>query len=322
MPLSPTTPELSALDLFVSVVNLGSMSKAAEAHHITQPSASTRIRSLERQLGVTLLERSPTGSVPTVAGSLVAGWAEGVLRSANELNAGVGALKARRAGRLRVAASLTNAEYLLPPLLEQFLRNREQDSIKLVVANSSAVLERLADRTADLGFIESPDPVSPPEGPAAERVVTEQLMAEQTVAHDRLITVVGRTHPWARLSTVPLEALATTSLIVREAGSGTREAFEAALAVHGFEPPPSALELGSTSAIRAAVVAGGPPTVISHRAVSADLEAGSLFEVEVPGLVIERRLRAVWPTDVELPPLAQALLAQIPNLSSPNLIAR
>jgi DNA-binding transcriptional LysR family regulator len=298
--LSPTTPELSALDLFVSVVKLGSLSKAADAHRIAQPSASTRIRSLERQLGITLLERSPTGSVPTTAGSLVAGWAEGVLRSANELNAGVAALKARRAGRLRVAASFTIAEYLLPPLLEQFLRNRDQDSIKLEVANSSAVLERLEARTADLGFIESPD--------------AAPAMDEQVVAFDRLIAVVGRSHPWAKRDSVPLEALATTSLTVREAGSGTREALEAALGALGYDPPASALELGSTSAVRAAVMAGGPPTVISHRAVLADLEAGSLFEVGVPGLRIERRLRAVWPTDVELPPLAEALLAHIPGV--------
>ncbi len=299
MPLSPTSPELSALDLFVSVVNLGSLSKAAAAHRIAQPSASSRIRSLERQLGITLLQRSPTGSVPTTAGSLVAGWAEEVLRSANELTAGVAALKARRAGQLRVVASFTNAEHLLPPLMEQFLRNRTDDSIKLKVANSSEVLRALEARTADLGFIESPMPTP--------------TMNEHLIAFDRLILVVGRSHPWARLESVPLEALATTSLIVRESGSGTREGFEFALEELGYDPPPSALELGSTSAIRAAVIAGGPPTVISHRAAVADLDAGSLIEVGVPGLVIQRRLRAVWPAQVELSPVAVELLKQLPS---------
>ncbi len=298
MPLSPTTPELSALDLFVSVVNLGSLSKAAAAHRIAQPSASSRIKSLERQLGITLLQRSPTGSVPTTAGSLVAGWSEEVLRSANELTAGVAALKARRAGQLRVVASFTIAEYLLPPLVEQFLRNRADDSIKLKVANSTEVLRALEARTADLGFIESPTPTP--------------TMNERLIAHDRLIVVVGRTHPWAGLDSVPLEALATTSLVVRESGSGTREGLEFALAELGYDPPPSALELGSTSAIRAAVMAGGPPAVISHRAAVADLDAGSLIEIGVPGLIIERRLRAVWPTEIELPPLAEELLEQLP----------
>ncbi len=301
MALAPTTPELAALDLFVSVVHLGSMSKAATAHRITQPSASSRIRSLERQLGLTLLERSPGGSVPTAAGSLVAGWAEGVLRSASELNAGVAALKARRSGRLRVAASFTIAEYLLPPWLEQFLRNRPDDSIKLEVANSAVVLRRLAARAADIGFIESP--------------VDTPFMNQQVLAFDRLVTVVGRAHPWATLDAVPLEALLTTSLVVRESGSGTREALEQTLAVLGHPPPPVALELGSTSAVRAAVMAGGQPTVISHRAVAADLEAGSLIEVPVDGLRIERRLRAIWPAEEALVPLAADLLAQLPEVA-------
>ncbi|MEM7275997.1 MAG: LysR family transcriptional regulator [Actinomycetota bacterium] len=299
MPLDPTTPELSALDLFVSVVNLGSLSKGAAAHHISQPSASSRILGLEQRLGLTLLDRSPTGSTPTAAGSLVAGWAESVLRSANELQAGVAALKASRSGRLRVAASYTIAEYLLPPWLEQFLRNRPDDSVELVVANSTAVLDLLAEGRAELGFIESPLPTP--------------TMTEQVVAHDRLIAVVGRHHPWAGFGSIPLEALLTTSLVVRERGSGTRETLESALSELGHPPPPAALELGSTSAIRAAVMAGGPPTVLSHRAVAFDLDAGSLVEVPIDGLRIERRLRAVWPRTASLPPLAEALLKQLPR---------
>ncbi|MEM7142688.1 MAG: LysR family transcriptional regulator [Actinomycetota bacterium] len=297
MTLPPTTPELHALDLYVSVVELGSLSKAASRHRITQPSASGRIRSLERQLGITLLERTPSGSTPTVAGTLVAEWAESVLRSADELNAGVAALKARRAGRLRVAASLTIAEYLLPAWLQQFLRTRPADSVKLEVANSSAVLERLRAGRADVGFVESPDSTTD--------------MTEQVVAHDRLRVVAGNDHPWARLGAVPLEAIVTTPLILREVGSGTRDAFEAALAEHTDMRPTAALELGSTAAIRAAVIAGGPPTVISERAIQGDLDASVLVAVEVPGLRIDRRLRAVWPRSKELPPLARALLDQI-----------
>lgn len=298
MALSSATPDLAALDLFVSVVEYGSLSKAAAAHGIAQPSASSRIRSLERRLGLTLLERTPVGSVPTAAGNLVAGWAEAILQSANELNAGVDALKARKAGRLRVAASLTIAEYLLPPWLEKFLRNRPDESIRLEVANSAAVLERLADRTADLGFVESP-------------VITE-TMNEQVVAFDRLIVVVAPQHPWVRRGAVLIDELVSTPLVLRESGSGTREALEAALIELGLEAPSSALELGSTAAVRAAVAAGRSPTVISERAVVADVAAGSLVEISVTGLTVERRLRALWPKGDSLPPLATALLASLP----------
>jgi DNA-binding transcriptional LysR family regulator len=245
-----------------------------------------------------LLERSPTGSTPTTEGSLVAGWAEVVTRSADQLMAGVEALRASEQGRLRVSASLTIAEYLLPPWLEKFLRNRPNDSIELEVTNSTQVLERLREGSTDLGFIESP-------------TATDD-MAEHIVGNDRLITVVGKNHPWCSRDTVPLEALVSTPLVLREQGSGTREAFEHFLADRGFGRPIYGLELGSTAAVRAAVVSGQSPTVISEHAVIADIDAGSLHHVHVPGLDIERQLRAVWPIGRTLPPLAQALIATLP----------
>lgn len=298
MPLSPTTPELGALDLFVSVVELGSLSKAATAHGIAQPSASSRIRNLERQLGVPLLDRSPTGSSPTSEGSLVAGWAEMVIRSADQLMAGVEALRASEQGRLRVSASLTIAEYLLPPWLEQFLRNRPNDSVELEVTNSTHVLERLRNGSADLGFIESPTAAND--------------MTSHVVGTDRLIAVVGPHHPWWGRDSVPLEALASTPLVLREQGSGTREAFEQFLTEAGFGLPICGLELGSTAAVRAAVVSGQSPTVISEHVVTADIDAGSLHHVHVPGLEIERQLRAVWPSSGTLAPLARDLIAALP----------
>jgi len=125
MPLGPSFPELASLDLFVSVVELGSVSRAAAAHGVAQPSASSRLKHLERQLGLTLLERSPSGSVPTDAGVVVAGWAEAILRSAHALKAGLSAFQAEQAGRLRIAASFTIAEYLLPQWLGRFARVEE-----------------------------------------------------------------------------------------------------------------------------------------------------------------------------------------------------
>ncbi len=303
MTLRPSTPPLAALDLFCSVVELGSLSKAAEAHHIAQPSASGRVRALERQLKMTLLERSPSGSRPTPEGELVAQWAANVLQSATEFNAGVDALRARKAGRLRVAASLTIAEYLLPAWLEAFLRNRKDDSVKLAVANSSSVTHRLRQRQAELGFIESPD--------------TAEDLAEQTVGRDRLVVVVSPSHPWAKAGEVSLDAFVATPLVLREQGSGTRDALDAELATLGFAPAASAMELGSTAAVRSAVINGRSPAVISDRAVAADLVAGSLVEIVVPGLAVDRSLRAVWIAGQPLSELARDFLADLPDLSSP-----
>ena len=101
--------------------------------------------------------------------------------------------------------------------------------------------------------------------------------------------------------------------MLREQGSGTRETLEAALVAQGFDPPASALDLGSTSAVRVAVITGASPTVISRLAVTGDIEAGSLVAIEVPGLSITRELRAVWPRSTKLPPLAESFLSQLPR---------
>jgi len=297
MPLGPSFPELASLDLFVSVVELGSVSRAAAAHGVAQPSASSRLKHLERQLGMTLLERSPSGSVPTDAGVVVAGWAEAILRSAHALKAGLSAFQAEQSGRLRIAASFTIAEYLLPQWLGRFAREHPGDSVALEVANSTSVIERLQAGTADLGFIETTSTVSD--------------LEEQLVGTDELIAVVAPTHPWANRGSVPVEALAATPLVTREAGSGTREAFEAALAALDLGPPTAILELGSTSAVRSAVIDGNSPTVISRLAVAAELQSGSLVEIEVKDLHITRSLRAVWPSRQPLPTLAAQLLESL-----------
>ncbi len=294
MPLPASFPDLASLDLFVSVIELGSVSRAAEAHGVTQPSASSRIKHLERQLGMKLLDRGPGGSVPTDAGVVVAGWADAILRAAHELNAGLSAFRAEQIGRLRIAASFTIAEYLLPQWLDRFSRDHPRDSIALDVANSTTVVERLRHGGADLGFIETPSELSG--------------LDQAVVGHDELVTVVAPSHPWATRRSVPVEALAATPLVMREAGSGTREALEQALAGLGLGAPSAVLELGSTSAVRAAVVHGNAPTVISRLAVAGELETEQLVEIDVSDLSITRELRAVWPAGSELPTLARALL--------------
>lgn len=298
MPLPATFPELAALDLLRSVVEHGSLSKAAAAHGITQPSASSRIRTLERQLGLLVLDRSPTGSRLTPDGQLVAGWAEAVLASAAGLASGVESLRAQQAGLLRVAASYTIAEYFLPPWLDRFLVGRAGDSVTLDVTNSRAVVARVDSGAVDIGFIESP--------------VVPSTLSHQIIATDELIAVVSPRHRWANADSVSIQEFLATPLVLREPGSGTRESLELRLGELGHSMPRVALDLGSISAVRIAVVNGSSPTVISRLAVADDLANGRLVEVDVPEIRVERRLHAVWPHRSELARLAAALLDSLP----------
>lgn len=272
-------PDLGALELLLAVARLGSLGAAARELGITQPAASSRIRSMERQLGVALVDRSPRGSRLTDSGALVTDWARRVVEAAAAFDAGAQALRHRRDSRLRVAASMTIAEYLLPGWLLALRSQRPDTAVSLLAGNSTTVAERLLSDEADLGFVEG---LSVPPG-----------LDSTVIAHDHLIVVTAPTHPWARRRRpVPAGELASTPLILREKGSGTRQVLDAALG--GLARP--LIELSSTTAVKASAVSGAGPAVLSELAVGEELSMRRLVRIPVEGVSLARDLRAVWPT--------------------------
>ncbi|ANZ40145.1 LysR family transcriptional regulator [Lentzea guizhouensis] len=281
MPLPPRVTDLTSYELLLSVAELGSIGRAAKAHGMSQPSASERLRVLEARVGVALLERTSRGAQLTTAGQLVAGWAAPVLTKAADLDAGITSLRADRQSHLKVAASLTVAEYLLPAWLIALRAVSPDTATVLTAGNSVHVAEQvLADR-ADLGFIESTDL------PAG--------LDSRVVGHDELVLVVAPGHPWSRRRKITAARLAATPLISREPGSGTRQALRSALRGVDLEiTAEPLLEMSSTTAIKAAVIGGIGPAVLSAHAVAADLATRTLVRVEVGDLDLARALRAVW----------------------------
>jgi DNA-binding transcriptional LysR family regulator len=157
MTLPERVADLMPFDLLLSVARLGSLGLAAQAHGISQPAASTRIRRLERRLGVTLIERSPHGSRLTPHGELVVGWAQAAVNAAAALEAGITSLRERSDAVLRVVASMTIAEYLLPGWLTALRGLDPATTVTLTAGNSAAVADAVLAGTADLGFVEGPD---------------------------------------------------------------------------------------------------------------------------------------------------------------------
>ncbi|MEU9010122.1 LysR family transcriptional regulator [Streptomyces sp. NPDC048479] len=282
VPLAHRVPDLGALELLLAVARHGSLGRAARELGITQPAASSRIRSMERQLGVALVDRSPRGSRLTDAGALVTDWARRVVEAAEAFDAGAQALRGRRDSRLRVAASMTIAEYLLPGWLIALRAERPGTAVSLMAGNSAMVARRLLAGEADLGFVEG---LSVPEG-----------LDGTPIGHDRLLVVAAPSHPWARRRAplTPAE-LAATPLILRERGSGTRQVLDSALRQYGGLADPL-LELASTTAVKAAAVSGAGPAVLSELAVTEELTARRLTAVPVEDVDLHRDLRAVWPT--------------------------
>jgi len=228
--------------------------------------------------------RRTTGSTLTPAGEAVVAWATDVVAAARTLTDGIVALQAGREARLRVAASLTVAEYLMPPWLLALRRRHPDLDVAAIVENSREVAEHVRTGQADLGFVESPEVPADVTG--------------QYVGTDRLALVVSPQHRLARAGDLSIADLPELPLLLREPGSGTRDTFLTALAAGlGLpEPPPipHAAALGSTTTLIATARAGGGVAVLSARAVAADIATGTLVELEISHFLAERPLTAIW----------------------------
>jgi DNA-binding transcriptional LysR family regulator len=287
-------PDLDTLALLVAVAEEGSIGRVAAQSGLSQPSVSRRLAGLERRLGVRLLSRSTRGSDLTPEGQLVVDWASELLDAADTFTSSVTSLRAEHRVGLHVAASLTVAEYLMPGWLVALQNRMPQVRVSLAVANSAEVVERVRHHAVELGFVESP--------------TVPRDLSRQRLGQDALVVVVAPDHRWARRRALGAAELADGAALVREPGSGTRETLEVALAQEGLPLRP-ALELPSSSAVRAAALAGAGAAVLSALAVAAEVSAGRLVPVTVRDLALTRSLHAVWRRGRRPVGAAAALLA-------------
>ncbi len=282
-------PELGALEVLLAIARTGSLSGAGRELGLTQQAISARIASLEAQTGVRLVTRTTRGSQLTASGTVAAQWSDRLLRVAHEVDAGLATLRDSTRKRVRVSASLTIAEQLLPGWLVSLQaaaaqQGRQPVEVVLTATNSDHVVEQVRDGSAELGFVE---------GPRAPRGLRSRV-----VARDELVLVVRPDHAWARRSKwVAAEELNGVPLVTRERGSGTREFLSAALAAVVGPGPGQvqpALELSTAASVRAAVLAGSAPAVLSRLTVADDIAAGRLQVIALQDLDLHRDLRAVW----------------------------
>ena len=285
---SAHVPDLGALEMLLAVARTGSLNGAAREMGVSQQAVSARIRAVEAQTGVVLVHRSPRGSSLTAEGAVVAEWAARLLDIVAGLEAEIAALRQDRHSRLRISASLTIGELLLPAWLASFRAaappGLPAPEIELTATTTPTVISHVMADNADLGFIEGGQP---PPG-----------LRGRVIGHDRLIAVVAPGHKWARRrSGISAAELAATPLVSREDRSGTKDTLAAAL-VNALGPSitqaPAAMSLSTTAAVRAAVLASAGPAVISELAVADDLANRRLVRVETPELDLHRTLRVIW----------------------------
>jgi DNA-binding transcriptional LysR family regulator len=288
--------DLRRLEVFAKVAELGSFSRAAEALFLTQPTVSEHVRALEEELGVQLLDRLGRGATPTPAGQLVLGYAQRILALGRQTRQALDQFLGRMSGQLVVGGSTIPGEYVLPALLGQFKAKYPDISLSLLIASSRRVSEWVEEGRVEIGVVGAE--------PESRALRSRPLMA------DEMVLAVPADHPWATRKSVVLDDVRREPLILRERGSGSRAAFERALASANLDLSSFRVvgELGSTQAVKQAVRAGVGISVISKRAVEDECRARLLACVKVRDLAVSRSFYLVTHRDRTRSPVAQAFV--------------
>lgn len=266
------------LRTFVAVADHGSVHGAAAALVVSQPAVSAAVTALQRELGVALVERHGRGVRLTAAGAVLAGYARRLLGLWDEAQVATVASADPARGRLRVAAVTTAGEHLVPGLLASFRRTHPDVSVVLEVGNRRRVWDLLTSGGVDLAI-----GGRPPAGAA---------LVSLAVTDNELVLVAapdGADEGPARQ--VDVEDLAARTWLVREAGSGTRDAAEELLAELNLDPP--RLTLGSNGAICESAAVGLGVALVARVAVDDRLRRGALHEWRAGPLPLHRQWHLV-----------------------------
>ncbi len=282
------------IEIFVKVAELGSFSKAAGALYLTQPTISERIRSLEEELGLKLLDRQQRGAVPTKAGQILLAYARRILQLQREARQALDEFQGLMSGELVVGASTIPGEYVLPPLIGRFKAKFPDISVCLLIGDTQRVLDWMLEGKVEVGVVGAQ--------------IDHRAIEYRELMPDELVLVVPSDHPWHGKKAVTLEEVRQESLIVREKGSGSRHALERALGQVGLDLGAFKVvgEMGSTQAIKQAVKAGVGVSMISKRAVEEECRANLLWCVRVSDLKFARAFYLAIHRERTRSPLAEA----------------
>lgn len=286
---------LEQLRIFVAVALREHVTQGARDLNLTQSATSAAIAALEARYATRLFDRVGRRVVLTEAGRLFLAEARAVLARAAGAETALADLAGLKRGTLRLAGSQTVANYWLPPLMNRYHALYPGIALSLVIGNTDSVAAQVHDGSADLGVVEGE--------------VADSALDVEPVDEDELVLVVAPGHPWASTAPGAPAAFAAERWILRERGSGTRSAFESALAGLGLSPGDLrvALEFPSNEAVRSAVEAGAGAAVLSRLVVAASLSAGSL--VAVPATLPSRRFCALRRRERHVTQAQRAFLA-------------
>lgn len=258
-------------------MRLGGVTRAARVLNLSQPTVSMQIRKLGQTLGLDLLEQVGRQIQPTNAGREVYSNTREILERVMALGDLASELKGEVKGGLNIAV-ITTAAYFMPHFLGDFVEIHPQVQPRLTITNRAEVLERLRSNKDDLLIM--------------GQVPNELGVKAFPIIDNEMVVVAPPGHPLATGKNIPLARLVEERFLVREPGSGTRQAVERMLGEQGLELAPY-MELGNAEAIKQGVMAGLGISVLSKRNLPLELTGEHIVILDVEGFPLIRRWFAV-----------------------------
>ena len=280
------------LAMLVRVVDAGTVTRAAEALYISQPAVTHRVRRLERALGAKLVERRGRRLALTNAGQAILPLARHALQILEQIPTAISEVEGLLRGEIILGASTTIGEFLLPKRLSAFAQACPHITVRLHIANTQAIVERVLDHSLHAGFVGL--------RPTSSALVILPFLA------DTIVLIAAASHQLAGRRVSPGE-LARTRLLLREEGSATRTLALRALVRCGVNTG-AAIGFGSNAAVRTAVLAGYGVAALSREVVIDDLQQGRLKSVRLQGWRCRRRFYIIRRRDRKLTTAEEILI--------------
>jgi len=268
---------LRQLQIFETVVRLDGFTRAAEALNLSQPTVSMQVDKLSKTLGLALMEQVGRKMHLTNAGREVYSLTQDILVRVGALGDLADELKGVIKGELRIAV-ITTAAYFMPHLLGAFVEIHPEVQPRLTITNRAEVLERLRSNQDDLLIM--------------GQVPDEIAVKAYPFIDNEMVVVAAPDHPLAGQQNLSLEQISAARFLVREPGSGTRQAVERMFAAEGLAITPY-MELGNAEAIKQGVMAGLGISVLSRRNLGLELSNNHIVVLDVAGFPLIRRWYAV-----------------------------
>lgn len=282
---------IQQMEAFIALVEEGSFSRAAQKMLLTQPALTKNIQNAEDCLGARLVNRSSAGISLTPEGKILYDYARRVVRLRDDAKSKILALGNQSGGNIYLSASTIPATYILPRALSDFDKLNTDFHIYVKTADSAEAMSMVLDNEVEMGII-------------GKNPLNKKLKAEP-LWKDRLCVIFPRDHAWCKKKSVTLTELLSQPFVIREKGSATRELYESFLQKSKLTAHKQFNirgEVGSSEAIKEAVIAGWGVSVISVHAVSRELSQGLLCGIPLQGYSMERKFYLIYRRKLDFRP--------------------